>query len=142
MKKMFFLLSFLFFTSALFAQKEKEKIEEAIVIFFDGLTDVDVPKLKHITTDGFLLLEQGEVWNMDTMVHKLTLYKNPNRKRINKFEFIKTEQKDNIAWVSYFNTAEITVADKKQTIRWLESAVLLKQDKMWKVKLLHSTRMR
>ena len=142
MKKTFFLLSFLLFSATLFAQKEKEKIEAAIVIFFDGLTDVDSVKLKQITTEGFLLLEQGEVWNMDTMLHKLTIHKNPNRKRVNSFQFIKTEQKDDIAWVSYFNTAEISTADRKQTVRWLESAVLIKQGKTWKVKLLHSTRMR
>ena len=142
MKRLLLLLSFQLLAVCLFAQKEKTAIESTIVKFFDGLTDVDSMKLKATTTNDFLLLEVGEVWNMDTLMHKITMSKNPNRKRVNTFKFIKTEQKNDVAWVSYFNTADISMGERKQSIRWLESAVLLRQGKEWKIKLLHSTRMR
>ena len=142
MKSMLLLLVFSLFASPLFAQKDKAAIEAAIVKFFDGLTEVDNNKLKATTTDDFLLLEHGEVWNMDTLVHKLTQSKNPNRIRVNSFDFFKTEQKDDVAWVSYFNTADFTMGDRKQSVRWLESAVLVRQGKEWKIKQLHSTIMR
>lgn len=142
MKNVVLLIALFLFNSPLFAQKDKAAIEAVIVKFFDGLTEVDNKKLKETTTADFLLLEQGEVWNMDTLVHKLTISKNPNRIRINSFQFIKTEQQDNVAWVSYFNTADLSMGERKQSIKWLESAVLIRQGKEWKVKLLHSTRMR
>ena len=66
--------------------------------------------------------------------------KNAGIKRINKFQFIKTEQNGDIAWVSYHNTAEFSLNEKQQTINWLESAVLRKENGRWKIKLLHSTR--
>lgn len=138
------LLLFLLFpvASPLFAQKDKAAIEATIVKFFDGLTDVDTAKLNATTTADFLLLEVGEVWNMDTLVHKIAPSKNSGRKRVNSFQFIKTDQKNDVAWVSYFNTAEISMGERKQDIRWLESAVLIRQGKSWKIQLLHSTRMR
>lgn len=142
MKSVLLLVSCFFFTTPLLAQKDKAVIEATIVKFFDGLTEVDSNKLNATTTKDFLLLEVGEVWNMDTLVHKLTVSKNSNRKRVNIFEFIKTEQKEDVAWISYFNTAELIMGDRKQNIHWLESAVLIRQGKEWKIKLLHSTRMR
>ncbi len=60
-------------------------------------------------------------------------------KRTNNLNFIKTEVKGNTAWVYYNNTAEMTINGKQRNANWLESAVLVKKDKDWKVKLLHST---
>ena len=125
-----------------FAQKEKEKIETSIVKFFDGLTEIDTGKLKQYTTEDFILLEHGEIWNLDTLIHKISAGRNANIKRVNKFEFIKTEQNRKVAWVSYHNTAEISFNERQRTVRWLESAVLRKEKGRWKIKLLHSTRLK
>jgi ketosteroid isomerase-like protein len=49
----------------------------------------------------------------------------------------------NAAWGSYYNEATIRVADGTvRNVQWLESAVLIKQGNDWKIKLLHSTRIR
>ena len=137
-----FLLFVISIPSTLFAQKEKEKIELAIVKFFDGLTDVDVDKLKQYTTSDFILLEHGEIWNMDTLINKISARRNPNFKRVNRFQFIQTEQNGKVAWVSYHNTADISFNERQQTVRWSESAVLRKEKGRWKIKLLHSTRLK
>jgi hypothetical protein len=123
-----------------FAQKDKVAIEAAIVLFFDGLSELSTEKLKAVTTPDFLLLELGEVWNIDTLLHKMSPMKGVKFERVNRFEFIKTEQSGNTAWVSYHNWADITVNNNnKYLIRWLESAVLVKDKEEWKIKLLHST---
>ena len=141
MKRTFSLIMLaLFFNVNAFCQKEKDSIEATISRFFDGLSEVDAGKLKSNATDDFLLLENGHVWNMDTLVNKMNDPKNAGIKRVNKFQFIKTEQNGNIAWVSYHNTADFSLYEKKQTVHWLESAVLRKDNGCWKIKLLHSTR--
>jgi ketosteroid isomerase-like protein len=134
------LLPVLFFTSDTFSQQEKDSIEASISRFFDGLSEIDAEKLRAYSTSDFLLLENGHVWNMDTLVSKVNVGKNSGLKRLNKFEFIKTEQNGNVAWVSYHNTADFSLNEKKQTVKWLESAVLGKENGRWKIKLLHSTR--
>ena len=141
MKRIFCLL-LLALSISLTSFAQKEKIETSIVKFFDGLTEVDVEKLKEYTTMDFILLEHGEIWNMDTLIHKISAGRNANIKRVNKFEFIKTEQKRKVAWVSYHNTAEISFNERQRTVRWLESAVLRKEKGRWKIKLLHSTRLK
>lgn len=141
MKRIFFLLLFgLYCNINLFAQVEKNDIEASISKFFDGLSEMDANKLKTYTTDDFILLEDGELWNMDTLVTKMNGRKNLNIKRVNSFQFISTEQNGTIAWVSYHNTADISLNERKQTVRWLESAVLRKENGVWKIKMLHSTR--
>lgn len=128
------------FNSKSFCQKEKDSIEASISRFFDGISEIDADKLKAYATEDFILLEDGHLWNMDTLVNKISTRKNSGIKRVNKFQFIKTEQNENIAWVSYHNTADFSLNEKQQTVNWLESAVLKKEDRRWKIKLLHSTR--
>ena len=60
-------------------------------------------------------------------------------KRTNTFEFIRTETDKNIAWVTYRLSSAITKDSKQITIQWLETIVLERQNKQWKVKHLHST---
>ena len=141
MNRFFYLVLFiLFFNVNSFCQKEKDSIEASISKFFDGLSQIDANKLKAYTTDDFILLENGQLWNMDTLISKMSDPKNGGLKRVNKFQFIKTEQNGNVAWVSYHNSADFSLNEKKQTVNWLESAVLEKKNGRWKIKLLHSTR--
>ena len=122
-----------------FAQNEKDSIETSIIRFFDGLSEFNNDKLRNYSAPDFLLLENGEVWNLDTLINKLGEHKHLNIKRTNKFQFIRTEQSGNTAWVSYYNTAEMKFKDKQQTVKWLESAVLTKDRGRWIIKQLHST---
>lgn len=80
---------------------------------------------------------------MDTLLNKLNPLKlNITFNRINHLNFIQTDVKSNVAWVAYYNTADISVNGRKRSVNWLESAVLVKDGKAWKVQLLHSTVMR
>jgi hypothetical protein len=126
----------------LYAQKEKNKIEATIVAFFNGLSLINSDTLKYYSTSDFQLLEDGEVWNLDTLISKIMPLKNSNLQRTNQFEFIKIEQNKNNAWVSYNNSAEFRLGEKQQIIKWLESAVLIKNKGRWKIQMLHSTKLK
>ena len=136
----YFLLPLLLVSINTSAQKDSS--ETTVIRFFDGLSELSETRLRETTTPDFILLEDGEVWNIDTLIAKIEPMKKQRFKRVNKFSFITTEEKGDIAWVSYHNTAEFTVNDKVQTVNWLESAVLIKQSGVWKMKLLHSTRIK
>ena len=128
----------LIFCSAI-ASAQDDSIKATIVRFFDGLTELNESKLKESTTADFILLENGEVWNLDTLINRIRPRKQMNFKRVNSFNFINTQQNAEVAWVSYENTADITMNDKQRTVKWLESAVLKKQSGKWRIVLLHST---
>lgn len=121
------------------AQSENKKIEAAVIGFFNGMSLLNDDTLKHYTSIDFQLLEDGEVWNMDTLLHKIRPGKGRNIKRVNAFEFIRVEQEDSRAWISYYNTAVFSQGDKSRTVKWLESVVLVKQAGRWRIQLMHST---
>jgi ketosteroid isomerase-like protein len=139
-------IALIFITILLFpdvyAQKQKNQIHAAVVGFFNGMSLTNADTLKNYSTTDFHLLEDGQVWNMDTLLNKVIQGKNPNVKRTNSFEFIKTEQKGKTAWVSYNNTAEFKNGERRRVVRWLESAVLKKAKGGWKIQMLHSTRLK
>ena len=139
MKKFILLIILLIITTAVFSQKDKNKIEAAIVGFFNGLSLTNVDTLKYHTTSDFHLIEDGEIWNMDTLVSKVMAPGRNKITRINKFEFIKMEERGSMAWVSYHNTAVFSLGEKQQTVNWMESAVLLKIEGRWQIQMLHST---
>jgi len=47
----------------------------------------------------------------------------------------------NMAWVSYWNQAQINKNGKSSTYKWLESVVLIRQSQSgrWKIQMMHST---
>ncbi|HEX2532351.1 MAG TPA: nuclear transport factor 2 family protein [Chitinophagaceae bacterium] len=131
---------FLLLLTALPALAQKDSVEAVIVRFFDGLSELDPGKLKETTTPDFLLLEHGEVWNLDTLVQRITPLKGRSFKRVNRFSFLRIEQAGSIAWISYRNWADFTVDGRQASRHWLESAVLVRERDGWKIRLLHSTR--
>lgn len=142
MKGIFFVSLFVIYSNNLLAQKDRNKIEATVVGFFNGLSLVNADTLKFYATPDFQLLEDGQVWNMDTLINKIMPRKNSKIERVNTFEFVRTEQSGNMAWVSYNNSAEFRLGEKHQIMRWLESAVLTKSKGNWKIQLLHSTKLK
>ena len=141
MKKLAYILLFTLFGLTSYAQNKAEtkQIQNTVLKFFDAISALDGAAIKTAVTPDFSLVEHGLIWNADSLIKNIMPMKAMNVKRINKLDFSKTEQQGNIAWVIYYNTAVMSMGDKQRTVKWLESAVLVKQTGLWKIKLLHST---
>lgn len=120
---------------------EQAKVNNTIIAMFKGLADLNIEQIRNNSTEDLIILEHGEIWNMDTVVVRLNELKSLNPVRVNSFDFIKTEVRDQTAWVAYHNKAIVTMNSQKVDYHWLESAVLVKQGADWKVKMLQSTRL-
>ena len=142
---MYKLLLFLLLPSSLLAQQvtsnDEEKIKNVIIQLFDGFAQLDYTKITKQTTSDFMLLENGAIWNNDTIVKKITFTKNKYESfsRVNRIEFIRTEIRGNTAWTCFYNEANFRMDSTTRSVRWLESAILIKQKKEWKVQQFHST---
>ena len=142
---MYKLLLFLLLPSPLLAQQvtsnDEEKIKDVIIQLFDGFAQLDYTKIKKQTTSDFMLLENGAVWNNDTLMKKINWSKNKYEsfKRVNRIEFIRTEIRGNTAWTCFYNEADFRMDSTTRFVRWLESAVLIKQRNEWKIQQFHST---
>lgn len=140
-----FLLLFISFLS--FAQNQKEAdilslkklVEDS---FQDILTDFKSEKIADYYTEDFILIENGEIWNNDSIrnyVEKNRL-RTPKPTRKNQFDFFNIEIKDNIAWVSHYNTASfITENSPPRIVNWMETVIAVRTEEGCRIKLLHSS---
>ena len=144
MKKTVPLLIAFSISALLYAQqpptKSQEAIQQTVVKLFDALSNRDSVSLKNYCTADITLYEYGQVWNIDTLILK-AITQNPatDFKRTNSFDFINTTADKTTAWVTYRLQSAITRNGKQEKIQWLETVVLVKERKQWKVKHLHST---
>ena len=144
MKKTIISLIFFLFSTLLYAQKQLSKTEQSVqqtvVKLFEALSNRDSVSLKNYCTADITLYEYGQAWNVDTLIMKaVTLNQAADFKRINTFDFINTTTDKTMAWVTYRLQSAITRDGKQSTVQWLETVVLAKEKKQWKVKHLHST---
>ena len=120
-------------------QKNIKAVQETINTFFKAFSESDFKYIEQTSTIDFLLLEQGMIWNLDTLQNRLAKPKPAGFSRKNKFEFFETRITGKRAWVGYHNYADFETAAGKRKIHWLESAVLVKEKKSWKLEMMHST---
>ncbi len=144
MKKLSLLLPAILCIALLQAQQSTTNnqvaVQQTIIKMFDALSNRDSVSLKSHCTADITLYEYGQVWNMDTLILKaITLNQSGDFKRTNSFEFINTTVDKTTAWVSYRLQSVIIKDGKQVTVLWLETVVLVKAKKQWKVKHLHST---
>ena len=133
----FLLAGFLFSTGVVTAADHPafEPVKE----LFAAMSRQDGKAMQETSTEDFQLLEHGEDWTMQKLVAVVKANGKPHQRK-NFFKQIRARQTGDLAWVSYWNKAEIQRATELRVIVWLESAVMVKVDGKWKIQMLHSTR--
>jgi hypothetical protein len=148
MKKLYSIILMMLFTSVALGQvsneADKTLIRNLVVDSFDEIwSELDSEKIDKYYTKDFLLLENGEVWNNDSIAHYLdnALLRKPKPKRINTIEIIEIKVANGTAWIAYHNYATISIDDIIiRKAHWLESATAILTEHGWKLDMLHSTR--
>lgn len=147
MKNIVPFLLLLFITAPAIGQTSDETTEtllkDLIVDSFQEIfSDLDLEALNRYYTNDFLLLETGEVWDMDMMRDYMTGAKGQQGRpeRVNSFDFVKIRVEDKMAWIAYFNEARFEKSGRVVgEMNWLESATAILTEDGWKLQLLHST---
>lgn len=150
MKKINTIILALCFTTIAFGQSalkpEESQIEALIIKSFDEIwSELNSKNIDKYYTQDFLLLENGEVWNNDTIANYLdkAVLKKPMPIRVNSIEIIAIKVSNGTAWIAYKNQAVFTVDHKIiRKASWLESATAILTEKGWKLDMLHSTRVK
>jgi hypothetical protein len=150
MKRLSSIILMIFFTAISFGQvsneNDKKNIKNLVIESFDEIwSKLDSKNIDKYYTKDFLLLENGEVWNNDSIAKYLdnALLRKPNPKRINTIEIIDIKVANRMAWVAYQNYATFTVDNKIiRKAHWIESATAILTESGWKLEMLHSTRIK
>jgi len=121
-------------------KNEQLKVQQTVIDFFQALSNRDSVGLKSYCAFDITLFEYGQVWTLDTLIRKaIRLNTATDFKRVNSIEFINSSADKNIAWATYHLHSEITRSGNHVKIHWLESVILVREKKKWKLKALHST---
>ncbi len=131
-----FLFASIAFSTSTFGQESPFK---AVQDLFAAMSDVNHAEMKRIVTSDFQLLEVGEDWDLNDLIEVVSPSEYVRR---NYFSVIKAKTLGNSAWVSYWNKATFTKGEIVETVVWLESAVLVKENNTWKIQMLHSTKIK
>lgn len=129
------------------SQADIDSVKNLIEQSFQEIwSDLDTARIRAYHTDDFILLEQGLVWNNDSIARYLIeehkRMEEGQYQRLNRFEYIRSVQRQNTIWVAYKNYGTwIKGSDTLRTAQWLESAIAIRENDQWKLQQLHSTRM-
>jgi ketosteroid isomerase-like protein len=136
-----FVLSLGLLTSCQVKKDDPEILKKVLTDWFDGIKTQDLNKLNSLTTNDFVLFEDGRIWTNDSLVRT-----NPRITSITRdwtFDFVKVEIHKESGDMIYYNHGVFVINDTIQRKpEWLESATFKKVDGNWKLKFLHSTRRR
>ena len=144
MKNISLLLIAFLISAILVAQKhlsrDQQAVQQTVIKMFDALSNRDSISLQSYCTADISLYEYGQVWNIDTLILKaITQNQAADFKRTNTFDFTNTTTDKKTAWVTYYLQSAINRDGKQGTVQWLETVVLVRERKQWKIKHLHST---
>lgn len=148
--KKFFLTWLICFSIPMLAQDNEQVIQTTMEqMFQEVFSNLDKSKVDKYFTPDVMLFENMEIMNYDSILEFIENTKNnfesdENKnhvfKRINQFEFLKTQVKNDHAWISYKNKATFTMDGTQiAELNWLESANLIRTPEGWKIQFLHST---
>jgi len=118
----------------------QQAVQKTVIDFFEALSNRDSLNLKNYCTADILLVEYGQVWNLDTLIRKAIRTNTASDfKRINTLDFITSSVENKTAWTTYNLHSEIIREGKKISRHWLETVVAVKVKNKWKIGVLHST---
>lgn len=141
MKKSILILLLIFSVALVNAQsKDENAVQQTVIKLFDALSNKDSSGLKDQCAADVKFYEYGEAWSIEFLI-KNAIVKNTatDFKRTDKFNFVNTTINGNTAWTTYNLFSTIISNGENVSIHWMETVVLIKDKKRWKIKLLHST---
>jgi hypothetical protein len=122
------------------ASPAQQTVQSIIRGVFEAISAMDMESVQSYCKPDIKILESGKIWNLDSLALRVNGAKAAaNLKRVNNIDFLDTRIIGNVAWTYYNNEAIFTSDDKTFSIKWLESAVLVREKGEWKISFLHST---
>ncbi len=117
------------------------RAKQTIVDYYAAWAAHDVARYRSLCTSDYLILDNGEMSYLDQDIAYLRAHPEAWRGRTDHFDFRKVIVKDDQAYVVYFLNSDIRNGQDIEHRRYLESAVLRRSARDWRVFLLHSTRL-
>ncbi len=118
----------------------KAEIDRTIHEFFDALRTEDKASFKRLVTGSFYSFDVGKRYNGTELVDAI---RNAHARgaQINwSIGPIDTKLSCDVAWSAWENVGSAGIPPDLRPVRWLESAVIIRENGSWKIDFFHSQR--
>tara|TARA_R110001599_G_scaffold171551_1_gene362689 strand:+ start:719 stop:1159 length:441 start_codon:yes stop_codon:yes gene_type:complete len=118
----------------------RAEIDRTIHDFFDALRKDDEASFKRLTTDSFYSFDGGKRFEGTELVD---VVRNAHAQGVQinwSIGPIDTKLSCDVAWSAWENVGSAGIPPDLQPVRWLESAVIVRENRSWNVDFFHSQR--
>jgi ketosteroid isomerase-like protein len=122
------------------AAADQTQVREAIRSFFAAAATDDLAKFRAVTTPDFYAFDAGGRFTRDALMELIKTAHAAGKVYVWTVNEPEVHISADIAWVTYVNRGSIKDASGTKDVTWLESAVLQKEEGMWRIRFFHSTR--
>ena len=139
------LLIFFFLLGTIAACDQDRKTDDPEILkkihsdyFFEGIKNKDLNKLNSLTTNDFIVFEDGKIWNNDSIFKMANSFTSIQGTWT--FDYKRIAIDESSGYIIYINHGDLLLNDTiKMQLEWLESATFKKIDGNWKLDFIHST---
>jgi hypothetical protein len=117
---------------------ENPKIEKTIQQLFNTISEFDYDGIRARCTSEFSIFDMGLDLDLDGFIELIQGFEGKGSISY-KLENFKIKISDDVSWVTLTNHTSAKMGDQEIEYNWLESAVLVKNDDVWKIDFYHST---
>lgn len=118
----------------------RAEIDRTIHDFFDALRKDDEASFKRLTTKSFYSFDVGKRFEGTELVD-VVREAHAQGMQINwSIGSIDTKLSCDVAWSAWENVGNAGIPPDLQPVRWLESAVIIRENGSWKIDFFHSQR--
>jgi ketosteroid isomerase-like protein len=144
MRWILFIGIFLFRSNSLFSQSNSDSLDVVALIKSDyvALGNADIEARKKNCAQDYILIENGEIWNLEKELGYMKSKMSEKTVRQDHFDFKTVKIIGDVAYLVYELRSEITRDGAVKNIQWTESAIVSKYSGAWRIKLIHSTKIR
>lgn len=144
MKSILLLTVAFFFSSVLYSQSTGDSADIVKLLENDykalGKSDIE-SRLRNCTAD-YLLIENGEIWTLQKEIEYMRSKQGIKTTRTDQFDFTTVKIIGQTAYAVYELRSQITRNNETKNYQWTESVIFVKPAGEWKIKLIHSTKVR
>jgi ketosteroid isomerase-like protein len=119
---------------------EHVRVTEAIRSFFAAATVDDLDKLHAVTAPDFYAFDAGGRFTRDALMDLIKAAHAAGKVYVWTVNEPDVHISGDFAWITYINHGSIKDASGTKDVTWLESAVLQKEQGIWRIHFFHSTR--
>lgn len=120
--------------------RTQAEIESVVHAFFDALRNEDEAAFRRLTTTSFYSFDVGKRY---VGIELVEVVKDAHARGVQlnwSVGPLDTKVGCNVAWSAWENAGSAGIPPDVKPVRWLESAVLVRRNGLWKVDFFHSQR--